>query len=431
LRILILNHNLRERGTWHRAWAIGRELGRRGHRVTLWTVAPDHYYRSQRRFHRPEDGGILEVMTPSWAPLAGPDDGWGPLDVAWRLARVLTEPMDLCYAFAHPPNVWLPAWAARRLRRVPVLYDWCDWYEGGIFPKRAQARRLGLMPAGERALQRRVERWEIALERRMPRLADAGVTVISERLRDLALEAGRRADEVLLVPNGANLEGIVPMDPVECRRQLGLAEAFGGPEPVGPILGYVANYHPDQELLLESVARAVRQAPAMRLLVAGAPLDAALTRRLGLEGVVIHLGQWPAERIGLVLGAADALALPLEDNASNRARVPFKFTDYLAAGRPIVTSPVGDLAGWFAPGAPDPIGAAAAPEPDAYGAAIAQVLTAEPSTRAAMGRAARSLAEREFSWPRLTDRIEAFLKGRGVGSQSAGDSKEKTNIGAI
>ena len=399
MRILVLNHNLRERGTWHRAWRIARELGRRGHRVALWTAAPHHYYRPEQRMHGPEDGGVIETETPSWAPIAGGDDGWGPLDVAWRAAAALREPFDLCYAFAHPPNVAVPAWLASRIRRRPLLYDWCDSYAGGVFPLRRAACEEGLAPR-EPALQRLAERIEVRLERAMPRMAGR-VTVISERLRELTRELGVPPEHCLLLPNGANLDTIRPLDREACRRELGL------PPLPGPVLGYVANYHPDQELLLGAVAHAARAVPELRLLAAGAPFTAELVAKFALESRIVHLGRQPADRMGTVLGAADALVLPLADNENNRARVPFKFTDYLAAGRPVVTSPVGDLARWFEPGC-ERIGEAAAPEIEPFGDAIARTL-APGADCDAMGHAARALAEREFAWPGLIDRLEAFI----------------------
>jgi len=129
--------------------ATRRHLARRGHAVTLWTAAPHHYYRPARETRE----GVTIVETPSWAPLAWADDGWGPLDVAYRLLRVVLEPFDLCYAFAHPPNVAWPAWVARWVRGRRLIYDWCDWYEGGIFPKRAALRREGLAAEDEPPLQ--------------------------------------------------------------------------------------------------------------------------------------------------------------------------------------------------------------------------------------------------------------------------------------
>ena len=104
--------------------------------MTIWTAAPHHYYRP----HREWSDGVRVFETPSWAPLVSAEDGWGPLDLAWRMAHILLEKMDLCYAFAHPPTVSFPAWICRRLRRRPLLYDWCDWYEGGIIPKREAMR---------------------------------------------------------------------------------------------------------------------------------------------------------------------------------------------------------------------------------------------------------------------------------------------------
>ncbi len=393
----MLNHNLEGRGTWHRAWQLGRELARRGHRVSLWTAAPHHFYRPAREVRE----GVEIIGTPSWAPLAGADDGWGPLDVLYRLARILLEPIDLCYCFAHPPNVFLPAWVARRIRRKPLLYDWCDWYEGGIFPKRQALRRSGLAPATESLFQPLAERGEVALERRMARLAGR-VSVISRRLRELSLEAGRRPEELLLLPNGADLDGIRPLDAAACRAELGLP-------PDGLYLGYVANYHPDQELLLRAFAQACRAVPKLKMIATGPPFSEDLMRGLELGGRVIGLGSVPSSLIPPILGAADALALPLEDNASNIARVPFKFTEYLAAGRPVVACQVGDVAQWFEPqtDAP-PIGIASFPQPEAYGEAIRRIM-AEDSDRAAMGASARRLAEAEFSWPVLADRLETFI----------------------
>lgn len=397
MRILMLNHNLRGRGTWHRAWQLGRELARRGHAVTLWTAAPHHFYRPARE----EREGVTIVETPSWAPLAGADDGWGPLDAIYRSLRVLVTPFDLCYAFAHPPNVALPAWIARTVRGRPLLYDWCDWYEGGIFPKRREARQAGLAAPDEKFLQARAEGWDVGLERRMLRLAGR-VTVISGRLRELAIQAGRRPEELLLLPNGANLEGIRPLEAEVCRRALGL-------EPEGPYLGYVANYHPDQELLLHALALACATLPGLKLIKTGPPFSPGLVRELELAPRLIDLGFVPEEQIPLILGAADALALPLEANASNAARVPFKFTDYLAAGRPVVTCRVGDLGRWFGPEAgQSPIGIASQPDPEAYGEALREIF-ASGGERRAMGDAARRLAETEFSWRQLTDRLESFI----------------------
>ena len=406
MRVLLLNHNLRERGTWFRAWQIARELVRRGHEATLWTAAPHHYYRAAKETRE----GVRIVETPSWGPWVGRDDGWGPLDVVWRAFGVLREPFDLCYAFAHPPNVAVPAWLARRVRRRRLIYDWCDLYAGGILDRRAEMRRRGLLERPEPPLQRLAERLERPMERAMPRLAGGRVTVISRLLRDEAVGLGCPSDGVLLLPNGADLDIISPRDAGACRRELGL--------PVdGVWLAYVANYHPDQTLLLEAVARAAEHTPDLRLLTAGPPFHSGTVERLGLRGRLVELGRVPVERIEAVLGAADVLALPLADHHFNRSRMPYKFTQYLAAGRPVAACRVGDLADWFdAPDVldtPDTIGIASAPDAVSFGDALARLL--HPDTdRAAMGRAARRLAEGPLSWPVQVDRLLTWLGDEGA-----------------
>lgn len=395
MKILMLNHNLRGRGTWHRAWQFARGLAARGHAVTLLTAAPHHWYRSARELR----DGVTVIETPSWAPLAGDDDGWGPLDIAWRATHALTARYDLCYAFAHPPTSAVPAWVARRLRGRPLLYDWCDWYAGGIVPKREAARAAGLGGPPPGCLQRALEHRELALERRMPRLAGR-VTVISERLRQLTIESGRAPGDVLLLPNAANLDGIPVLDPAAARATAGL--------PAGvPLLGYAANYHPDQEFFLRAFAWAATRVPALRLAMAGPPFAEGLAARLGVEQKIIAVGPIGPDRIAAFLGAADALAVPLEDHPSNVARVPVKFTDCLAAGRPVATTLVGDLTRHYAPGAP-PIGAAGAPTVEGFGAAIAG-LFAPGVDRAAIGANARALAESDYALSTLTERLESFI----------------------
>ena len=109
------------------------------------------------------------------------------------------------------------------------------------------------------------------------------VTVISRRLGELAAEAGRRPEELLLLPNGADLEGILPLDRAACRAELGLPTE-------GLYLGYVANYHPDQEFLLRAFAQACRATPELKMIVAGPPFSERLVRELELGGRIVELG---------------------------------------------------------------------------------------------------------------------------------------------
>jgi glycosyltransferase involved in cell wall biosynthesis len=58
----------------------------------------------------------------------------------------------------------------------------------------------------------------------------------------------------------------------------------------------------------------------------------------------VHLtGKIPFDDMLAGLAASDVLMSPLEPTDYNRGRFPHKFFDYLAAGRPILVSDVGDM----------------------------------------------------------------------------------------
>jgi glycosyltransferase involved in cell wall biosynthesis len=106
------------------------------------------------------------------------------------------------------------------------------------------------------------------------------------------------------------------------------------------------------------------------------------------------------------LAAADVLLLPLKDTVANRGRWPSKVNDYMAAGRPIVATAVGDCVGLFAEQA---IGVATTDDAESFAAGIRSLLD-DSSRRAEMGARARDVAERVFAWPILTERLESYYR---------------------
>ncbi|HVZ35020.1 MAG TPA: glycosyltransferase, partial [Polyangiaceae bacterium] len=122
-----------------------------------------------------------------------------------------------------------------------------------------------------------------------------------------------------------------------------------------------------------------------------------------LEAAVNDVGPKPFSEVESYLGAADVLLLPMSDNLMNRARGPIKLGDYMAAGRPIVANPVGDMVDAFRS---EEIGLLAPDTPEAYGGAIAELL-ADPARADRLGRNARRAAERRYAWSVYAPTLEA------------------------
>jgi glycosyltransferase involved in cell wall biosynthesis len=161
----------------------------------------------------------------------------------------------------------------------------------------------------------------------------------------------------------------------------------------------------DERLLGEAFVEVARSDPSALLLLtapASAVLDG-IVRRAGLAGRTITTGFVPYERLGEVLACGDVMLAPFTNRPANLARYPNKLGDYLAAGRPVVTNPTGEI-GRFVES--ERVGLAAAETPEAFAAAVLGLLR-EPERRAEMGRRARAAAETHLSWTRLADRLEA------------------------
>ena len=392
MKILILNHNLSGHGTYHRAWPVARGLAQRGWDVTFATVSARRKYRQTER----EEEGVRVIESPQWTwPGLELDDGWGPLAVRTRKTLVWREKFDWVYSFAHPPVCSAPALLGKK-HGAKLAYDWCDDYADGIFPQREALRNAASKKRPLKwRLQRMAEKRESALETLMAKDADK-VTVIGRALRQKTLDAGVNEDRIRLVRSGADLEFFAPRPREEARRQLGL--------PLGkPLMVYMANYHPDERFLIDTLEKVLARCPDAQLAYTGPALvDPPIASRL------IHLGRLDWEQVPLAIAAGDVSVLPMDDTPHNRARCPQKLMDYLASGRPIATCAVGEVEDLFRENRG--IGIASEPTALDFADSICRILEMPQNKRDEMGRAARQAAEARCSWDRVVDEIDRFLR---------------------
>jgi glycosyltransferase involved in cell wall biosynthesis len=212
-------------------------------------------------------------------------------------------------------------------------------------------------------------------------------------LEQRALELGCRPERVLYLPTGAPVDRIRPMPTAAARRQLH--------QPLERhMLGFIGSGQGD----LESVMAALGQLPGVWLMVIGHQSQAVrdLARSCGVADRLWQTGFVPDDQVGLYLACADVMVLPLSERAANRGRLPNKLLDYLAAGRPVVANPVGDIKTILEK---HPVGELV--EEDEFAGAIGALL-ADPARRDELGRNARRVAEDVFGWERLIDRLETF-----------------------
>jgi glycosyltransferase involved in cell wall biosynthesis len=352
MRILILNHNIIEHGNYFRALKFAHILEKKGHNVTLVTSS-NRWYRSKQYLI----GKVNIVESPSYSFFVGNDEGWSPPGILYRFYMILRKRYDIIYGFSHKPVDSVPALLSRLLRGSFYVTDWCDWYgKGGMFTHRnANRERDPGISSSRKKILRFFDRMEEKLEEYVPKKANL-VTVICTSLYQRSISIGVKEENLLHLVSGADTVNINPMDKKVARKRIGLEYPEGENSPI--FIGYVANYHPDERIMLEALSKVCKKRKNIKLLAVGPDfyLKDDEISKIGLsvhkaesgeiisaKEEIIHFGRRPFCEIPLFLGASDFLLLPMSDIIFNRGRWPNKIGDYLAAGRPVVVNRVGDI----------------------------------------------------------------------------------------
>jgi glycosyltransferase involved in cell wall biosynthesis len=325
--------------------------------------------------------------------------GYGAIGIPYRILYSLGNRFDLVHSFDHKPNVLLPAIFLNKMKETPLVADWSDWWGKSSDGSGLQERKSGP-----------VVKLETSMEDFIHRSADR-VTTISTGLRARAISLGIPGDRVSWIPSGSPNDAIRPMDREACRERLGISRSVF-------LLSHLGMGEEDVSMVLPVITALRAKRRELRLGVIGPVRDPAAFERPEAKGSVVLFGRVPFEELSVYLGASDAFVLPLRDTVVNRTRWPNKFGDYIAAGRPILSSPVSDVARYVESSRCGILWR----DPSELGASIEQVMD-HPGEAAEMGQAARTLAEGELSWGtisrRFADVYERTIEGDGHRSPPA------------
>ena len=292
---------------------------------------------------------------------------------AWRpLLHRLQDGVDVVHSHMFGSNVW--GTVLGRLTHVPVVV------------------------AHEHTWSFQGQAWRRFLDRELVgRFADAFVAVSGEDRRKMIEVEGVDPDKIRLIANG------IPDPPggsgEEVRRELGIDAS-------APVIGVVCELRAQKalEVLFEAAVLLREEFPGLAVLVAG---DGPERQRLEAEVQRLHVKD-TVRLLGIrrdvpaLLDALDVAVLSSDYEGS-----PLSVMEYMAAGKPVVSTRVGGLPELIEEGRQ---GLLVEPRsPEALAEAVGRLLR-DPEEARRMGVAGRERQQREFSLDAMVRRVEQLYE---------------------
>lgn len=384
MNILMLIFNQVGKGTYFRAYEFARQLVSFGHQVTIIATSTTNRVKSSAF----EADGIRIIASPDL--LSGAlRSGWDLYNALYRQKLADPEAFDIVHGFETRPVVLLPALKMKKAG-LPLIWDWADWFgKGGSVEERPNHI--------VKAFLRPVETY---FEEHF-RYASSATTVICSTLKQRAIELSVDPDSIYLLPNGLDTPGWINPDKSEARASLGFPDDLF-------LVGYIGSLFPKDALLMASAFNLLSTSlPKIRLLHIGHS-NYGIKNLVKAPEKIFETGSIDQSEMSSYLAACDLCWLPFNNSNANNGRFPMKLSQYLAAGKPVVSTNVGDVPHYIlASGS----GIIVNDDPDALANTVCS-LSSQPEVLKEMSAASVTLAGKpELSWEFRSKQLESiYLK---------------------
>lgn len=374
-------------GNYLRSLSLAQGLGELGHSVTLWTSAKNLTLIPKIS----EKKGVKIIESIGLSPYRFRKGGYDPFDIVFRSLAILFSKSKIIHSFNHRPAAAIPGMVKSLFcHQVNWYLDWADlWGKGGIAD-----RRYGPLSFITSNVDHYAERLFIKL---------AGVvTAISDDLVKKAKVIRGDRKKTFFLPIGANISQVKPLPKIKSRKKLDLPTK-------GKIIVYLYIGTYDEELLAKMFIQLNKLRDDIKLLLLGPDVPRfyqQFDNQPDLLKKIIHPGIVSRKLLPWYLAAGDIMLLPYANKEINRGKFPNKLGDYLAAGRPTIANPTGEVKKLLKK---EKVGVLVPESPVKFAKAINQLLN-QPQKMKELGKNARLTAQ-ALSWRNIAQQLERiYLK---------------------
>lgn len=280
-----------------------------------------------------------------------------------------------CFHFISVPTI-----ICAFIYNKPLHYEWDDWEEKIWYHSNRMSIHTLIFGYFIKLL-----------ERYLPVVADT-VSVASRKLEELCLSFNVKSDCIFKAPVGADLRKFTPRNSGGRIRTRYRCEN-------NKVILYLGQLHAGQyvKMFIEAAATVLRRCPDAIFLIIGEGFMSKQLKRFviecGIEQKVIFTGSVSHDDVPQYIGASDICVASFEDNEVTVCKSPLKIVEYLASGKPVVASLVGEVRNMVG-------GAGLLVEPGNYSALAEGIikLLENHSLRQEMGIRSRRRAESRYNW---------------------------------
>jgi glycosyltransferase involved in cell wall biosynthesis len=326
---------------------------------------------------------------PDFIPDSLKRTGFGFVSLFQKLLFVAFEKYDIVHADnGHRPSGGWPCKFHRFLYGTKYVTEWWD-----LFGRGGQYDSLSFLKKITKG------KYDLLCEVSDKKKAD-GVIALSSAMATHAKECGVAAEKLTVIQGGSDVRGISFNCDTDKRKMFGLKNSSLCFAFVGMNEGEFLDAQPFAMAISE-----LSETDDVQWFTTGRSLSVQIKLKNGIGEELKEFGWVDYEQYSDLLSCADVFVLTQASNKCNETRWPNKFGDYLAAGRVIVATPVGEISD-FCERYPDSIRSCGF-KPGEISISLRRLLK-EKSTLLEIGAKNREIAEREMSWAKMAERLEKF-----------------------